>query len=133
MEGLLYRFRCEGALAHAAPILALDEGLASLVSPFSPWLLRASEPLSEGELIRHLRISGYVCIDFFHLAEKAWQALRAGDPRRLTRVQAERRRLAAADGKKPFWRIEGREEGRPLVGYIDLLPTLASLRERIES
>lgn len=121
------------ALAHAAPLLTLDEGLAPLLAPFSPWLLRAAQPLPEGEIIRHLRISGYVCIDFFHLAEKAWQALRADEAGALARVERERRRLATADGRKRFWRIEGGEEGRPVVAYIDLLPSLVPRRERIAS
>lgn len=119
------------ALCYSAPILCPDPGLYPGLEPFAPWTLRTGE-LPEAEVLRHLRIAGYVPIDFFPRAVEAYRALRYGKEGELQGLLRTRSEEASADGRKRFWRIKALSEGNPILCYIDLLPLLASRREAIE-
>jgi len=90
------------SFCYAAPLLCLDEELTSLLLPFSPWSLRPKGQVNEAEIIRHLRIAGYIPIDFFPLVEKAYQILREGDEGNIEELIRERRQKAIADGRNGF-------------------------------
>lgn len=120
------------SFCYAAPLLCLDRGLISLLVRFSPWSLWPREKVPEAEVIRHLRIAGYVPIDFFPWVEKAYQILREGDEGRMKEMARIRKEDAMADGKKRFWRLADEDGGLIFASYLDLFPYLAGERKWIQ-
>jgi len=116
------------ALCYSAPLLCPSPGLYERLAPFSPWTLKAGD-VPEGEVVRHLRIAGYVPIDFFPRAVEAYKALKEGKERELEDLIKRRAEEASADGLKRFWRVKALPEGEPLLCYIDLLPLLSMRRK----
>ena len=117
------------ALCYSAPLLCFEREVFDALEPLLTWVLRAAD-VPEAEEIRHLRISGYVPVDFFPQVKESFLALKEGGEA-LEKLIERRKEEAERDGRKRFWRLKERPEAPPFVGYLDLLPPLARERERI--
>ena len=120
------------ALCYSAPLLCFEEEIFINLGSSLTWILQTDD-IPESEIIRHLRIAGYVPIDFFPQIKEHFLILKKGVKKELEKTIKKRKEEAQNDGKKRFWRIKGKEEGKPFVGYIDLMPALVSAREKIIS
>lgn len=116
------------ALCYAAPLLCPSPSFHKRLSPFLQWTLH-TEPPPEGEVIRHLRIAGYVPVDFFPLAKEAYEVLRRGDRLEMESLAKERTSRAAEDGRRRFWRLKEAPDAPALLSYLDLFPLLKERRE----
>ncbi len=120
------------SFCYATPLLCLDRGLAPLLLSFSSWSLWSEGEVPEAEVIRHLRIAGYIPIDFFPWVERVYHVLREGDERKMGEMVQWGREEAMVDGKKRFWRLAGGEEEVIFISYLDLFPYLAEQRGSIQ-
>ena len=118
------------ALCYAAPLLCPSPSFHERLSPLLQWTLRTEGP-PEGEVIRHLRIAGYVPVDSFPLVKAAYDVLRQGDREEMEALAKERASRAAEDGRKRFWRLKEVPEAPPLLSYLDLFPLLTERREAL--
>ena len=119
------------ALCYSAPLICFEEEVFMALNPFLTWILRA-ENLPESEVLRHLRIAGYVPIDFFPQVKEHFLILKKGGEE-LKKVIKKRKKEAESDGKKRFWRIKGKQEEKPFIGYIDLMPALSNVRDILQN
>lgn len=108
------------ALAHSAPVVSPSTKLEEKISRHITAIRRVKNYPPENEILRHLRISGYVPIDFFEEAERASKLALTGDAKKTELLAAKRSEAAKKDLEKRFWRISPEEGPLPIVAYYDL-------------
>jgi len=118
------------ALCYSAPLICFKKEDFLKLEPFLTWVLKA-EDVPESEVMRHLRIAGYVPIDFFSQVKDYFLILKEGD-KKLKEAIEKRKKDAESDGKKRFWRIKEKDNAPPFIGYVDLLPVFLQIREKIK-
>jgi hypothetical protein len=117
------------SLCYASPIFVLDNFLFSELEKVTAAELRA-DLLDKTELLRHIRIASYSMIDFYQITKEARNILRKVG---IDELCNKRRKFAASDCKKRFWRIEENKEGSIVLAYFDLLHVLKDKIEKVVS